>query len=172
MDLKHLASCYRQSGNIERAINIYSAILELDNENIAITKAIGICLMESKRYEEALKFFYKAEYIAPQGVKSIRPIAWCSFLARNYEQSINYYNKIINTSENKDANDFINRGHAYLTEGNSSKALENYITAAKITGIDSAIASINNDRHYLVERNVDNQIVTFITEKIKYDYHN
>ena len=170
--LKHLASCYRQSGNIERAINIYSAILELDNENIAITKAIGICLMESKRYEEALKFFYKAEYIAPQGVKSIRPIAWCSFLARNYEQSINYYNKIINTSEKKDANDFINRGHAYLTEGNSSKALENYITAAKITGIDSAIASINNDRHYLVERNVDNQIVTFITEKIKYDYHN
>ena len=87
--------------------------------------------MESKRYEEALKFFYKAEYIAPQGVKSIRPIAWCSFLARNYEQSINYYNKIINISENKDANDFINRGHAYLTEGNSSKALENYITAAK-----------------------------------------
>lgn len=170
--LKHLAACYRQGGNIEKAINTYSSILELDNENIAITKAIGVCLMEANRYDEALKFFFKAEYLAPQGAKSIRPIAWCSFLAENYEQSIEYYNKIINTAEINNANDYINRGHAYLTNGNNAKAVENYLTAAKVAGLDMAIASINNDRHYLTDRNIDNQIVTFIIEKMKYDYQN
>ena len=170
--LKHLATCYRQGGNTEKAISTYAAILSLDNENIAITKAIGVCLMEAKRYDEALKYFFKAEYLSPQGAKSIRPIAWCSFLAGNYEQSIEYYNKIISSSETTDANDHINRGHAYLTNGNNAQAVENYLAAAKIAGLESTIASINNDRHYLTERKVDNQIVSFITEKIKYDYHN
>ncbi len=56
---------------------------------------IGHCYVEQKDYEEALKYYFKVDYLDPEGGKAWRPIAWCSFLVGKKEQAQRYYEKIL-----------------------------------------------------------------------------
>ena len=86
--LKHLALCYRAVNDTEKAIANYKRAEALQPDNVALANNIANCLLEGGRIEEALKYFFKVDYLASKGERTMRPIAWCSFLIGNYSQSV------------------------------------------------------------------------------------
>ena len=82
--LKHLALCYRAVNDTEKAIANYKRAEALQPDNVALANNIANCLLEGGRIEEALKYFFKVDYLASKGERTMRPIAWCSFLIGNY----------------------------------------------------------------------------------------
>ena len=124
-------------------------------------------MLEANHIEEALKCFFKVDYLAPKGERTLRPIAWCSFLTGNYAQSIDYYTRII--ALHPDANDYINRGHALLCSDDIKGANTNYAKALTLSTPQSVIDTITADSQYLTEAGIDSTTVALILDKIRYD---
>lgn len=64
----------------EMALSYYHRAEKIQPENLSVQMNIGHCYVEQKDYEEALKYYFKVDYLDPEGGKAWRPIAWCSFL--------------------------------------------------------------------------------------------
>ena len=62
--LKHLALCYRAVNDTEKAIANYKRAEALQPDNVALANNIANCLLEGGRIEEALKYFFKVDYLA------------------------------------------------------------------------------------------------------------
>ena len=62
-------------------------------DNLSIEMNIGHCYFEQENYDEALKYYFKVDYLDPKSTKAWRAIAWCSFLAGKQEQARRYYEK-------------------------------------------------------------------------------
>ena len=90
---------------------------------------LGHCLLQAGHIDEALKCYYKVEYLDEKSNRALRPIAWCEFELGNYEQSRKYYNKVI--SNNPNAQDYMNFGHLELASKNLSLALSLYANSIK-----------------------------------------
>ena len=82
---------------------------------------IGNCFLEKKMYEEALKVYFKIEYLKPKNNKVWRPIAWCSFVTGKIDQSIKYFDKI--PDNEKKYYDWLNLGHAEWAKKNRNLKL-------------------------------------------------
>ena len=167
--LKHTAYCHRAMGNPMKAIEFYKRAEEQQPQNTALANTIGNCLIEAGELKEALKYYFKVDYIAGSSQRTMRPIAWCSFLDGNYSQSIEYYDKITALGGNTD--DIVNRSHAVLASGNVKEAIRGYSNAAKMQGSDmiQVIATIDNDRKFLIAAGIDDIMISIILDKLRYD---
>jgi tetratricopeptide (TPR) repeat protein len=77
-----------------------------------------------KNFDEALGFYFKANYLEPDNQKVWRAVAWCLFLTGKYGQARKYYKKII---ENRpQTHDFLNAGHTEWAQKHLKKAIEYY----------------------------------------------
>ena len=148
--MRHIAQCYRISGDYENALHYYTATQEISPDNNTLLLHAGECLAMLKRYDEAFELFFKVEYLDPSSTRATRAIAWCSFLTGKSEQARHYYNKLI---ENKKAQceDCINAAHVEFTSGNVEKALELYDTARNSCGSMKFFETIENDKAILLE---------------------
>lgn len=164
--LKHLALCYRAVNDTEKAIANYKRAEALQPDNVALANNIANCLLEGGRIEEALKYFFKVDYLASKGERTMRPIAWYSFLIGNYSQSVDYYNRII--AKQPGANDYINRGHALLCSGQVKDAVASYMDAVDKSGGSEVLKTLDDDRHYLLDAGVDKLTIALIFDKIRY----
>lgn len=61
--LKHLAQCHKLSGNYSQAAFCFQKVLEFDPDNLHILMQTGQCLAALKNYPEAIKVFYKVEFL-------------------------------------------------------------------------------------------------------------
>jgi tetratricopeptide (TPR) repeat protein len=77
-----------------------------------------------KDYENALKIYFKVEYLAPDNHKIQRPIAWCSFMLEKPDTAKKYFEKTIQSEETQ--NDLLNLGHIEWCLGNKQEAIERY----------------------------------------------
>ena len=68
-------------------------------DDLSIQICIGHCHLELKNYNEALKYYFKVDYLDNKSTKAWRPIAWCSFLTGKYDQARNYYKKIMDNQQ-------------------------------------------------------------------------
>ena len=150
-------------------MDCYLRIEKLKPDAIATANNIANCLLEAGKPEEALKYYFKVDYIADKGNKTLRPIAWCSFLCGNLSQSLDYYNRII--ANGPSADDHINRGHALLASGFFKAAIESYEKAIETYGkdIDKFISTLDSDKQYLGNAGVDLEDLPMIVDKIRYD---
>lgn len=164
--LKHLALCHRAVNDTEKAIANYKRAEALQPDNVALANNIANSLLEGGRIEEALKYFFKVDYLASKGERTMRPIAWCSFLIGNYSQSVDYYNRII--AKQTGANDYINRGHALLCSGQVKDAVASYMDAVNKSGGSEVLKTLDDDRHYLLDAGVDKLTIALIFDKIRY----
>ena len=73
------------------ALSYYHRAEKIQPENLSVQMNIGHCYVEQKDYEEALKYYFKVDYLDPEGGKAWRPIAWCSFLVGKKEQAVYRY---------------------------------------------------------------------------------
>ena len=122
--MQNLAAAYRSTGNLNAAMNIYTKMLRIAPENKKLLFRYGESLFLNDQKPEALKIFYKLDFLDPSSLSAKRAIAWCSLSYDLPEKAEQYYCKILATKPK--AEDFLNSGHAAWCNGNIPLAVERY----------------------------------------------
>ena len=125
--LRHLAHAYLLTGKSAEALKYYRQLEACGVQDAHVAIREGECLAREGKYAEALKEFYKAEYLGG-GDQAARALAWCSVITGDTATATKYYDKIIN-SDGCQPYDYIPAGHAAWIAGDISKAADLYIKA-------------------------------------------
>lgn len=124
-NIRHMASCYRAIGKLETALEYYRRAESIIPESVSLTLTIGHILLELNRTNEAIQQYFKADLMHDAKHRAWRPIAWCSFLLNDYDRAIDYYDRIIH-DDKPSPQDYLNRGHVLLCQGEPQQAIESY----------------------------------------------
>ena len=148
---KHLAQCYKLSGNIPMALKYYQKVESAQPDNLNIALQIGQCFARMEQYGEALAYFYKVEYLEKNPANARRAIAWCSFLTRKFDEALKYYGMLLEQPSPK-AEDWMNAGHVHLVSNRMQEALHHYRNAQKFFEYHSDfIDSFQKDKATLLQ---------------------
>ncbi len=137
-DLLEGANAFYARGEFGKALVAFRSYLEKDPDAILIVLAVGVCLTELGRTEEAVKTFQGAvdSTSANPGDRELCARA-CSGLAESYlklgdrEQAIEYWKLAVQKSDSSEI-PAANLGEILFAEGKSREALEYFLVAAKI----------------------------------------
>ena len=162
--LRHMAQCLRLTSRPADALELLLQAEKRDSENLSLQIQIGDCLVDLKRYDDALTRFFKVDYLKPDYPKAWRAIAWCALLAGRMDKSIEYYDKLMKARPT--GNDSLNAGHAYLVSGNIQHAVALYRQSRKILGAEAFEAEFEKDRPILIGRGIQEQDIPLILDLI------
>lgn len=126
--MKKRAFCNRQLGNFAVAAEIYRSLIARDPENVALVVGLADCLAAEDRLPEALKEYYKADYLRPGEIRVQRAIAWNELRSGNFDKSRTYHEHVL--SGNPDGRDFINAAHTAFLAKDIPEASRLYREAA------------------------------------------
>ena len=167
--IRRIASCYRILKQPEKAIEYYNKLTSRSDETyLSLDLNIGNCLLELKRYDEALKYFFKVDYLDGKNHKAWRGIAWCSFLLGKFEQAHNYYQKIL--SEEPTEQDYLNAAHTEWAMHNIKGAVELYekVVKEEMGDINPFKEMFDSDRPYLLAVGIDNDDIPLMFDQVIY----
>jgi len=164
--LKRIAACHRALGNTEKAIEYYRRIEQNCPDDARIALTLGHCLLEAHRPAEALKLYFKAEYLNPDNHKTLRPIAWASLLTGDFDRSARYYNLIIEDSP--EAGDFINAGHLEMARKHYHDAVGRYSRALAMMEFDtrSFLKAIADDSSVMISLGIDPFMTGIVSDAV------
>lgn len=176
--LRRLARCFMTLRQPKEALTRLKALAERHPNNVAIVLNMARCLVETEQYEDAVKAYYKAEYLDEKSGKALRPLAWCLMLIGEFDRSAKYFEKLA-ASTDLTPTDYLNMGHLALAHKNFSEALNLYsihLTArgGNATGeerrkaIDDFIADMRNDAPYLKRMGVDEELLPLLIDSLLY----
>ena len=77
----------QRNGKYFKAIECYKDALKLEPDATELDQYIGDCLVEKGKYEEALKHFYKVDYITGGSPMLWQQISWCSLNLKKFSCS-------------------------------------------------------------------------------------
>jgi tetratricopeptide (TPR) repeat protein len=106
-----------------------------------------------KDYENALKYYFKVEFLAPANIKIQRPIAWCSFMLKKLDTAKKYFEKIIDIEGNR--HDFLNLGHVEWYLGNKKAAIERYKQSIEKADFGWFAKELSADSEILISYGID-----------------
>ena len=104
----------------DAALEYYHRVETIQPENHNVLFYTASCLAEQKRYEDALQYFFKLDFLENNCMKAWRGIGWCSFVSGKHEQAMKYYDKLL--ASKPLATDYLNAGHVAWVLGNIEKA--------------------------------------------------
>jgi tetratricopeptide (TPR) repeat protein len=152
----------------DKALEYYQLAETLDPDSLNNQLNMGHCLLELNRYAEALKCYFKVEYLSPENKKVWRPIAWCSFLSGKPEQAEKYLLRLIEEGPNK--HDFMNMGHVQWSLGNRKQALEYYRKSISSEGFTDRdfIGVFEEDLPHLLSQGIEEEDVPIMLDQLRY----
>lgn len=150
--LRHTAQCYRMQGESTKALELLLRAEKYSSDSLSLQIQIGDCLVDLKRYEEALSRFFKVDYLKPDYVKAWRAIAWCAFLAGRTDRSIEYYEKLL--AAKPTYIDYLNAGHVYWTTGNVQQAATMYSHSIRLSDREHFEEEFHKDCEILLEKGI------------------
>jgi tetratricopeptide (TPR) repeat protein len=153
--LRHTAQCYRLTGKPESALELLLQAEKRDADNLSLQIQIGDCLVDLKRYDDALTRFFKVDYLKPDYPKAWRAIAWCAFLAGRTDRAKEYYNKLL--AAKPTGNDCLNAGHTWLADGDIQRAVSLYRQSRDKLGVETFESEFDKDRAILIEKGIREQ---------------
>lgn len=77
---RRLAATLRSAGHIDEALKRYADLAADYPDNLNLALQYGYLLTEKERYADAIKQFYKVEYLDEKSDRAWRPLAWTLFL--------------------------------------------------------------------------------------------
>ena len=123
-------------------------------DNSSLLFLIGSCLAELQRYDDALQYFFKMDFMENNSLKAWRAIAWCSLVCGKTEQAERYYEKILGTDKPVAA-DYLNAGHAAWIRHDIDKAATRYGQALNAYGnMQDFIEMFNKDKETLLNSGI------------------
>ena len=162
--LRHTAQCYRLTGNPEAALELLLQAEKRSADNLSLQIQIGDCLVDLKRYDDALTRFFKVDYLKPDYPKAWRAIAWCAFLADRLDRAREYYDKLLDNKPT--GNDYLNAGHAYFVDGDIQRAVSLYRQSRKSLGAEQFEKEFRKDEPLLLERGVSQSDIPLLLDLI------
>ena len=167
-NLKKIALCYRNLNQPAKALEYYKEAERLNVDDLNNQLNVGHCLLELDQFEDALKCYFKVEYLAPGNKKVWRPIGWCSFLTGKKEQAEKYFQKLLEEEPNK--HDLMNMGHVQWSIGNRKKALQYYKQSISATGFSEAefMEVFEEDLPHLLRQGIDQDDVPIMLDQLRY----
>ena len=162
--LRHSAQCLRILGEPQEAIKLLLQAEKNNADNLSLQIQIGDCLVDLKRYDEALTRFFKVDYLKPDYPKAWRAIAWCAFLAGRTEKAIEYYDKLLKAKPT--GTDCLNAGHAYFVDGDIQHAVALYRQSRKALGAEQFEKEFAKDQPLLIERGIAEMDIPLLLDLI------
>ena len=162
--LRHTAQCYRLTSNPDVALELLLQAEKRSADNLSLQIQIGDCLVDLKRYDDALTRFFKVDYLKPDYPKAWRAIAWCAFLAGRKDKAIEYYDKLLKSKPT--GNDCLNAGHAFLADGNIQMAVSMYRQSRKMLGAEQFDREFHKDEPLLTERGISEMDIPLLLDLI------
>lgn len=162
--LRHMAQCCRMLQQPGQALELLLQAEKSDADNLSLQILIGDCLVDMKRYDEALTRFFKVDYLKPDYSKAWRAIAWCAFLAERYDKSAEYYDRLLGASPT--GLDCLNAAHVRWVTGNVTLAVELYSRSMEMLGRDSFMDEFAKDRPLLVSKGISESDIPLMLDSI------
>ncbi len=122
---KNMAFCCRRSGDNQKALEYLHWLHDKHPDDLYLEAQIGHNYFENEKYEQALKHYFKIEYMDPDNSRILRPIAWCSFVMGKMDTAEKYYSKLIDQGD-AGYYDLMNLGHLYWCRGEINLAIKQY----------------------------------------------
>jgi len=124
--------------------------------------------MELKQYDEALKSYFKVEYLSPGNKKIWRPIGWCSLLLGKKKQSEQYFKMLVDDTPNKF--DLMNMGHVQWCLGKRKIALDFYQQSINDADMSEKefMEAFLEDLDHLLRQGVDPDDVPIMLDQLRY----
>ena len=145
--IRRLAWCHRMLGNWQHAIDCYQRLAEERPDDVGLALNIGLSLVKLRRYDEALQYLFKAEFLGSGNEKATRALAWCTLLGGDYDRCVKYTATLLAAASPR-ANDYLNAGHLSMLTGHPGEAVDHYVEAIKAMDGDNErfVRKLTEDR--------------------------
>lgn len=164
--LKNLALCYRKEGDNAKALEFLKEAESISQDSISICYQIGQIYILQERYDDALKYMFKVEYLTKGKTSAQRAIAWCYFMTGRNDEAINMYGKIIEKEDVK-AEDWMNLGHVYIVKNDIASGIRFYKTANELINSESSFYKMFiSDTDMLKSKGVQEEIIYMIPDMV------
>lgn len=169
--LRRIAICLRQLDRPADALGYLERVAKMSPDDMNIALLLGHTLLELERYDEAVKQYYKVEFLDEKSTRAWRPLAWCLFLLRDFEQSRRYYDKIV--ADAPSAEDYLNMGHLSMAAGDYHEAVERYkmSLSADNGNVPHYLKSMVSDTKSLLIAGVELSNIPLIIDAVLYSYN-
>ena len=166
-NLKHIAQCYKALKQTEDAARYMLKALELRPDSVQLNLLAGHYLLDDEKIDEAITFYYKADYLDDKDHAAWRPLAWCLFLKKDFEQSRKYFNKVIDNLKHE-VSDYMNFGHLCLAEHRFEEAMAYYYNAFTLcdSDVNKFTRMWNGDAEALTAAGIDQQSISLLSDAI------
>jgi tetratricopeptide (TPR) repeat protein len=114
--MKGRARALMTCGQYAEALVIYEELLALPKASRSIELNTAVCLVNLKRYDEALRQLYKLNYELPDEPQANRVLAWTLTVTGKYAQAQKLYDQLLNT-EKPQSGDLLNYGYCLWFQG-------------------------------------------------------
>lgn len=163
--LRHLSTTYWLMGDRNKAMEYLQRVEAILPDNRSILYKMATYLTELERYDEALKYFFKMDFIEENSPRVWRGIGWCSFAAGKHEQAMKYYDKVL--AEKPYTPDYLNAGHVAWSLGNIENAVKFYKKAEQNYGNkDFFLEVFNKDRDMLLKQGIAEEDIPLMLDLI------
>lgn len=166
--VRRIATCYRLLGQQDKALEYYRQLAAMLPDDLGASMLYGQSLLANGDYADAIKQFYKVEFLDEKSTKAWRPLAWTLFLSGDYEGANRYYKKILMDSPT--STDYLNMGHVALASGNIRDAVNHYTMSIKATQGDTEwfLHALRDDADAIAKAGVDTSLLPLIADATLY----
>lgn len=162
--LRLLALCDKHNGDTAERLRCLMELECRNPEDLKVVQETGICLIQEKRYNEALQRFFHLELSETHLHSSARAIAWCSMLSGNMERAKRYYKKLLHWEGGPSWEDFLNAGHCAWLSGNPVEASQLYRKYLALK--DDDLKAWDNDESVLLSLGLEEEDISLMRETI------
>lgn len=124
--LQVLARCDLHLGLNDERLKCLLQLEKLKPDDLDIAAETGLCLINDRKFNEALERFFHMEVMEKGTHRSARAIAWCSLMTANYKRSERYYKKLLAWNGGPSWEDLLNAGHSAWLSGDPVRASQLY----------------------------------------------
>ncbi len=166
--LRRLAAVSKLTGHLDDAAEYYRRLEQMLPDDKSVALNLGNVYAEMEMYPEAVKQYYKVNFLDEHSMKPVRPLAWCLFLTGDYQAAARFYERIL--ADKPTADDYLNRGHLALACGDLSEAIGYYRRSVEASdgSMDTFLEKFEQDRPYLLRAGVDTDSLPMLADAVFY----
>lgn len=122
-----LQKCYEKLGKKDKQLEAALRLVEISPENVNYLTTAAIALIETEKYEEALKHLFHLDYMQTDNIVFKTCIETCALHLKKFDIAMRYNQAVLTHTEYKDRYiEYMTAGHLQFAMGNWKEALASY----------------------------------------------
>lgn len=122
-----LQKCYEKLGKKDKQLEAALRLVEISPENVNYLTTAAIALIETEKYEKALKHLFHLDYMQTDNIVFKTCIETCALHLKKFDIAMRYNQAVLAHTEYKDRYiEYMTAGHLQFAMGNWKEALASY----------------------------------------------